>query len=169
MPAPDALNPHFVPPDFVIPTGLATPHFRLRPLTTADCAQDYAAVMESAALLNAMFGRDWPTATFTYADNLQDLAEHQQEYAQRQAFAYTVVNLDDTMCLGCVYINPPRGYPTDARVYLWVRQRAYDQGFDSILFHVVKTWLQDKWPFAHVLYPGRSADGIWFPLRGALA
>jgi hypothetical protein len=168
MAEPDAAESLFVPPDFVVPRIHETPHFRLRMLSIADVDKDYEAVMESAALLHTMFGRDWPTANFTREDNLRDLAEHQQEFERRQAFAYTVVSHDETTCLGCLYINPPRGYATDARVYMWVRQRAYDQGLDPILFHTVKTWLATDWPFVHVLYPGRAADGTWSPLNDRL-
>ena len=84
------------------------------------------------------------------------------------AFAYTVLSPDETTCLGCVYINPPRGYPVDARVYLWVRQSAYDQGLDSILFRTVKAWLDECWPFTNVIYPGRKEDGSWEPLEGSV-
>jgi hypothetical protein len=160
----DATEPPFVPADFVVPCSFETPHFRLRMLSAADVDKDYEAVMESAALLHAIFGGDWPTADFTREDNLHDLVEHQQEFERRQAFAYTVVSHDESTCLGCVYINPPRGHNTDARVHMWVRQRAFDQGLDPILFHAVKTWLEADWPFAHVLYPGRDDDGAWYPL-----
>jgi hypothetical protein len=48
-------------------------------------------------------------------------------------------------------------------VYLWVRQRAYETGLDGVLFHTVKEWLAAEWPFSHVLFPGRAADGHWPP------
>jgi hypothetical protein len=158
----------FVPDDFEVPTLLETPRFRLRPLTTADVDNDYAAVMESAALLRAMFGRDWPSEGFMREENLSDLAEHQQEFERREAFAYTVVSPDEQTCLGCVYINPPRGHPCDARVYMWVRQSAYDQGLDPVLFQAVKAWLDERWPFKNAIYPGRDQQGAWAPLEGRL-
>lgn len=157
----------FVPPDFVVPLVYETPHFRLRMLSAADVDRDYEAVMESAPLLHTMFGGEWPAADFTREDNLRDLVEHQDEFARREAFAYTVVSLDETTCLGCVYINPPRGQPTDARVYLWVRQRAYEVGLDPVLFQAVRGWLAAAWPFTHVLFPGRDADGRWPPAGAA--
>jgi hypothetical protein len=154
----------FVPLDFIVPELLETEHFRLRMLSAADVDKDYEAVMESRALLNAMFGSGWPTEGFTRQENLEDLIEHQQEFEQRIAFAYTVVSPDESVCLGCVYINPRRGHPADARVYLWVRQSAYDRGLDPILFRTVKKWLEDCWPFQNVNFPGRREDGSWEPL-----
>ena len=162
----DQQDKPFVPPDFEVPVLLETEHFGLRPLTTADVDKDYEAVMESADLLHAMFGRDWPRDGFTREENFQDLAEHQQEFEQRIAFAYTVTSPDETTCLGCVYINPPRGYPVDARVYMWVRQSAYERGLDPILFRTVKRWIDERWPFEKVIYPGRAEDGSWTPLHG---
>jgi hypothetical protein len=157
----------FVPSDFDVPLVFDTPHFHLRPLTPAVVDRDYAALMSSIDLLHAMFGRDWPHARFTRAENAQDLLEHQQEFAQRVAFAYTVLSPDETTCLGCVYINPPRSYPVDARVYLWVQQSAYDRGLDPVLFHTVRAWIDECWPFTNVIYPGRSVDGTWEPLAGS--
>jgi hypothetical protein len=160
----DAVSPPtFVPPDFVVPLVYEAADFRLRMLSAADVHKDYEAVMESATLLRTMFGGEWPAADFTREDNLRGLVEHQEEFERREAFAYTVVSLDETTCLGCVYINPPRGQPTDARVYLWVRQQAYEAGLDGVLFHTVKEWLAVAWPFSRVLFPGRAADGYWPP------
>jgi len=156
----------FVPPAFVVPLALDTPTFHLRPLTPAVVDLDYEALMSSIDLLNAMFGRDWPHPGFTREENRQDLIEHEEEFARREAFAYTVLSPDETTCLGCVYINPPRGQPADARVYLWVRQSAHDQGLDSVLFHTVREWLESSWPWARVMYPGRGEDGAWQPLAG---
>lgn len=147
----------FVPPDFAVPELLETEHFRLRMLSTDDVDLDYDAVMSSADLLHSMFGSGWPRDGFTHEENLRDLARHQQEFEQRIAFAYTVMRPDEQVCLGCVYINPPRDLPADARVLMWVRQSAYDQGLDPILFQTVKTWLAERWPFDSVAYPGRDA------------
>lgn len=158
----------FVPPTFEVPTLLETEQFRLRPLTMADAEKDYAALMESSDLINAMFGRDWPDANYTLEDNLADVADVEREWAEREAFTYTVVSLDEATCLGCVYINPPRGHPADARVYIWVRQSEYDRGLDPILFHTVRAWIADRWPFQNVIYPGRHDDGSWFPLEGRM-
>ncbi len=164
----ESAAPPFVPADFVVPAGLETAEFRLRMLSAADVDNDYAAVMESADLLHAIFGRDWPTADFTRAENLRDLTEHEEGFLKREEFTYTVTSLDETTCLGCVYIYPPRGHPTDARVYMWVRQSAYDRGLDPVLFSTVKAWIAERWPFGSVLYPGRADDGSWQPLNGAL-
>ena len=96
----------FVPDDFEIPDMLETDRFRLRMLSVGDVEKDYEAVIESRELLHTIFGGPWPKLGFTLEENFADLERHQQEFLSRKAFAYTVVSLDETRVLGCVYINP---------------------------------------------------------------
>jgi RimJ/RimL family protein N-acetyltransferase len=145
----------FVPDDFEVPAVLETERFRLRMLSVDDVDKDYQAVIESAELLHSM-GSTWPREGFTLEENLADLERHQQEFLARKAFAYTVVSLDESRVLGCVYINPTTKEGYDALAYMWVRQSEYDQGLDPILFQTVKTWLESSWPFAAVHYYGRE-------------
>ena len=159
----------FIPNDFEIPALLETDNFRLRMLSVDDVEKDYEAVIESRELLHAKFGGSWPRAGFTLEENLDDLKKHQQEFLDRKAFAYTVVSLDETKILGCIYINPPQKYKNipefveywkrtgaDAVVYMWVRQTEYEKGLDEILFHTVIDWINADWPFRKVTYPGRE-------------
>ncbi len=145
----------FVPDDFEVPTSLETDCFRLRMLSVDDVEKDYEAVIESRELLHMMFGGPWPRSGFTLEENLADLERHQKEFFSRQAFAYTVVSLDETRVLGCVYIDPPETTDSDAVVVMWVRQTEYDKGLDEILFNTVRDWISSDWPFKKVDYPGR--------------
>lgn len=159
----------FVPDDFEIPSLLETDLFRFRMLSVNDTEKDYEAVIESRELLHAMFGGPWPRTGFTLEENHVDLERHQQEFLNRKAFAYTVVSLDETKVLGCIYINPPRNYNhipelaeylketgSDAVVFMWVRQTEYDKGLDETLFNTVRKWINADWPFRKVSYPGRE-------------
>jgi hypothetical protein len=146
----------FVPNSFDIPGGLETAHFRLRMLSIDDVELDYEAVIESRELLHSLFGGSWPREGFTLEENLADLEEHQREFLDRKAFAYTVVSLDESRVLGCVYINPTEKPDADVEVYMWVRQSEYDKGLDPLLFYTVKEWLGSSWPFETVLFPGRE-------------
>jgi len=103
-----------------------------------------------------MFGGPWPREGFTLKENLDDLEGHQGEFLNREAFAYTVISLDESRVLGCVYINPAHEIDADAIVVMWVRQSEYDQGLDPILFQAVKDWISAVWPFQTVAYPGRE-------------
>jgi len=52
-------------------------------------------------------------------------------------------------------------YPSDkddfnSEIYMWVGEREFANGLDSILFTTVKDWINKDWPFNKVTYPGRS-------------
>ncbi len=149
-----------LPEDFVVPTLLETDQFRLRMLSIKDVELDYEAVMTSREHLRSIFAAHttWPADDMTLERDLEDLRRHQHEFETRTAFAYTVVSLDEHLCLGCVYIYPVSKSTYDAHVYLWVRSSELEKGLDSVLFATVKAWIDHDWFFKHVAYPGRDID-----------
>ncbi|MEI8143029.1 MAG: GNAT family N-acetyltransferase [Candidatus Berkelbacteria bacterium] len=150
------MNKPLVDLNFQIPEKLETDQFRLRMLTINDVAKDYDAVMTSVQHLQNTFDDNaWPSPDLTFEQDLIDLGWHQKEFQKRSSFAYTMMSLDESQCLGCVYIYPTDTPGFDAKVYLWVRQSEFEKGFDPILFEAVKKWLSEKWPFEKVEYPGR--------------
>ena len=148
----------FVEPGFPVPEKLETKEFRLRMLTINDAVKDYDAAMSSPDELTKVWpGSGWPK-DLTLGEDLIDLGWHQHEFLERSSFAYTVVALDETRVLGCVYINPTRKQGFDAEVYSWARETPLGTGMDQRLHDVVKKWLQDVWPFKNVGHPGREID-----------
>ena len=149
----------FVNREFVIPQQLETVDFRLRMLTVNDVVKDYDAVTSSAVYLRAIWpDSEWPQG-LTLEQNLIDLGWHQKEFQRRSSFAYTVVTLDETRVIGCVYINPTRKRGYDAEVYLWAREAELGSPSDDRLFEAVDDWLAAEWPFENVAFPGRSI--VW--------
>lgn len=148
----------FVPTDFKVPEKFENQYFRLRMLTVNDVVKDYDAVMTSIDHLQGVFGSrsKWPGKELTLEQDLIDLGWHQKEFQRRSSFAYTVMNREESQCLGCVYINPTSKIKFDAEVYLWVRQSELESGLDPILFDAVKNWVKQNWPFQKVVYPGRD-------------
>lgn len=149
-----------VPTTFKVPEQLRHEYFVLRPLTIHDVVKDYDAVMSSAERIHGVLGpdTDWPPANLTLEQDLIDLGWHQREFQTRRSFAYTVMTPDESRCLGCVYIYGSDTPAYDAMVVLWVRNSAYEQGLDEVLFRIVKTWISEHWPFNTVAYPGRETD-----------
>ena len=149
----------FLPKDFKIPQQLETNRLRLRMLKVSDVIKDYDAVMSSVEHLQKTkpFGPNqrWPKG-LTLEQNLIDLGWHQKEFQIRSSFAYTVMNLDESECLGCMYIEPTSNLDYEAKVLLWVRQSQVESGLDEHLFDSVKTWIAEKWCFKKVAYPGRD-------------
>ena len=151
---------NIVSPDFKVPEVLETDKFRLRMLTVNDVVKDYDAVITSINHLQGVFGPSskWPLSSSTLEQNLIDLGWHQKEFQTRSSFAYTVMNLDESQCLGCTYIFPTDKSDYETEIYMWVRKSAYDKGLDHVLFKTVKKWIKEKWPFKKVAYPGRYID-----------
>lgn len=147
--------PLFVPSDFCVPETLETSEFRLRMLTVNDVVKDYEAVMSSVEHCRTIWGGKWPEG-LTLEQNLIDLGWHQKEFQIRRSFTYTVVALDESMVLGCVYILPASKTGYDAEVFMWIRQSHLASGMEDRLFDAVRQWVAADWPFIAVAYPGRS-------------
>ena len=142
-----------IPKDFKIPEGFSKDKFKIRMLKVTDVVKDYDAVMTSLDHLYGVFGPNhrWPYPELTLEQDLIDLGWHQKEFQRRSTFAYTVMNPDETQCLGCMYIFKPTKKDFDAEVYMWVRTSEFEDGLDPIFFKAVK-----EWPFKNVAYPGRD-------------
>jgi hypothetical protein len=86
-----------------VPLALSVPPFALASLNVADVDEDYAAVMESADVLQGMLGGDWP-AGLTHAGNLADLRWHEEETATGRSYAW-VIRTADGAYAGCAYLK----------------------------------------------------------------
>jgi len=148
----------FAPDSIIIPSGIETEDFRIRALTIHDVVKDYDAVMSSIDHLQGVFGPDisWPSADLTFEQDLIDLGWHHKEFQKKRSFAYTVMSLDESRCLGCVYVDPSEKAGYDAKVILWVRQSEVGNGLDEKLYAAVRTWMSEQWWFSTVAFPGRQ-------------
>ena len=106
----------------------------------------------------------WPEDDFTAEANRADMEKLELRWASRTSFTYTVMNPDETECLGCVYLFPPdvsflresivaatadvRWEDLDALLYFWVRSSRLDDGLDRRLLDGVRTWLRTDWDIA---------------------
>lgn len=126
--------------------------FRLEPLGTEHNERDHRAWTSSIDHIRASPGfaqRRWPHP-MTLDENAGDLLAHEQDFAARQGFTYTVLDDEDDV-VGCVYIYPDDG-AHDAHVRSWVR--ADHAALDAELRATVAEWLRSTWPFATVAYAG---------------
>lgn len=151
----------FIPANFKVPKCLETGRVKLRMLQVNDLVKDFDAIMSSVEYLQSTkpFGpnQKWPTG-LTLEQNLIDIGWHQKEFQMRSSFAYTVMNIDESECLGTLYIDPTTKADYDAQAHMWVRQSELANGLDEHLFDAVKEWLNAKWPFEKVAYPGREIN-----------
>jgi RimJ/RimL family protein N-acetyltransferase len=165
------LAPRFYPLDMAVPAELRTEEFVLRPLRATDVELDYDAVMSSREMLRRWGGGSWPSDDFTLAGNLSDLEGHESEHEQRVAFTFTVMNPDETECLGCMYLTPFRELiswmgekaPVEVDDFtavcrFWARQSRVGDGLDGRLFDAIQQWFEDEWHFGKVYFRANSND-----------
>jgi len=133
-----------VPDDFVVPAGLEHERFRLRMLTVDDVVKDFDAICDRVDHR----GSPRPPFVETVGENLVDLGWHQKEFQVRRSFAYTIVAPDESRVLGCAYIDPSKTH--DARVWMWVRSEAWEEGLDPLVEAALRDWLEREWPFENV-------------------
>jgi hypothetical protein len=161
----------FYPEAAPIPSGLRTPEFVLEPLRTSHVALDYAALMDSTAMLRSWSQSDWPSDEFTLEDNYRDLDEHEREHNARVAFTYTVLSPDGETCLGCVYIRPlapwlehhdlraaPQGGPYRGRTAFWVRYSRIADELDRRVLAALRDWFRREWAFDRVVFYTSEQD-----------
>lgn len=166
----------FYPDDAPVPEMLRTEEFLLRPLRATDVRLDYDAVISSRAELLLGSGGTWPREGFTLEENLVDLQRHEQEHRDRVAFTYTIMNLEETECLGCLYIVPPeRLIVSDgegdeslsertAFVSFWVRHSRLADGLDRRLLQALIPWFQNEWAFLRVLFIAQQIEERYIQL-----
>lgn len=134
-----------------IPQGFQTERLRVRPLTIHDLVKDYDAVMSSRVELRGLFhGSDWPREDLTLEQDLIDLAWHQKEFQIGGSYTYTVISLDESQVLGCIYLFPPTSPGTEADLLWWVRTSELGSGLKAHLREALRHWLIHDWKLARV-------------------
>lgn len=156
-----------VPESESVPRRSEAAGFVIRPLTMADVEMDYEAVMESRDRIRGTFGPDdkWPSADLTLEQDRIDLGWHHKEFQRRDAFTYAIMNTDDTVELGCLYVQPTDA-DYDAAVYFWVSDAGVDAGPEDAIESQLREWISEEWPFDTVAYPGRDIPwSEWRPVK----
>lgn len=145
-----------VPAEFDVPLTLDGAGFRLEQLTVANNVEDFAAWHGSQDHIHAtpgFAGRSWPVDDYTLEQNHADLAEHEEDFAKRIGFTYTVLEPDTAEVIGCLYLYPPKREGFDVDVRSWVR--ADHAALDKPLYEAVLAWLAADWPFTSPDYAER--------------
>ena len=139
-----------------IPSEYRTEEYVFRPLTTKDVELDYEAVMESKEILRKISGSTWPSDNFTLNENYDDLERHERDHLDRKEFTFTIMNRDETICLGCIYFRPLRfqlataGFQTSVR--FWVRSSRIQDSLDSRVLESIIHWLKSEWKFDKIIF-----------------
>lgn len=143
----------FVSQDFEPPLAFERPGFRLEPLGPVHNERDYQAWTSSMEHIRATPGEwgDWPRP-MELEENLRDLEKHAREFAEREAFTYSVLDGQDV--IGCLYIYPDKADGSDAYINSWVTESRAEM--DSVVWRAVTDWLEVRWPFRAFRYTPRA-------------
>jgi hypothetical protein len=158
-------DPLFFPHEQTVPAGLATAVCHIEPLHPRHVHLDYAALMESKAMLRLWSGSPWPQDDFSLDDNLADLTMHWREHEARVAFTYTILNPAQDRCLGCVYLRPLAEVQTvqpvgdsETAVRFWITHPLNHPPLDATILSTLVDWLHHDWPWRRVLFHTPSAN-----------
>jgi hypothetical protein len=154
----------FVPTHFALPAPPRGTGFVLTPLSLSHNERDLQAWSSSVNHIHAtagFAGHPWPDEPMTLERNARDLQAHEDDFAHRRGFTYSVLSEPGDEVIGCVYIYPSAKSEVDADVRSWVR--ATRAGLDAPLYATVYEWLQAEWPFDTFDYAPRQVDGLTQP------
>jgi hypothetical protein len=155
--------PAFVHPD-PIPDHLRHEQFSFEILHPKYVELDFQALMNSKEFLRRWGMSNWPEDDFSLEDNLADLDWHYKEQLQKIAYSYTILNHDQSVCLGCLYIRPLESikpiqssekqilsaYPFFCSY--WVVDDIRGAALDQHIFDNLRNWLETSWIFPAIFY-----------------
>lgn len=151
-----------------IPESLEHQKFYFEVLHPKHVELDYQALMKSQDFLRRWSISDWPEDDFKVEDNLLDLEWHFEEFQEKTAFTYTILNQDKSQCLGCIYIRPiaslkslsqkelDKLVPFHFFVSYWVITEIRNTHLEAQIFTMLLHWLLTTWQFGSVLFVSNS-------------
>lgn len=120
---------------------------------------DVAGINASIDLIRRTRGGPWPAGPVTEEENFVDLVWHELEFRDGGSLTYAVYGTNGRY-LGCCYLYP-LGRRTQLREELldldvdvswWVTPAAYEQGLYAALYHALRRWLANEFPFWRPYY-----------------
>jgi hypothetical protein len=153
----------FIHPD-PIPKDYLQQQFCFQVLHPRYVTLDYKALMSSKDFLRRWSQSEWPTDDFSLEENLEDLSWHYEEQVDKIAFTYTVLDHNQTNCLGCIYIKPTTSIkdllpneltllaPFSHFCSFWVIDTIRGTQLEQIIFSGLINWLYTEWQFPGLFF-----------------
>ncbi|MCE7742173.1 MAG: hypothetical protein GOP50_06910 [Candidatus Heimdallarchaeota archaeon] len=151
----------FFPEDKKVPKELVFNGIKIRQLRSTDNELDYQAAIESG----------FRPEGFPEEVNLEQIAKHELDHNNRIEFAYTILDEEETVCYGCIFVKPISPFlkfaffndrmcdhlelvDNDAAISFWITPTGWNQGyFIKILEQLIK-WFKNDWPYEKLFYLG---------------
>lgn len=149
----------WLPVGWVHPTRVAlTEGHHLRPMGPDDVDLDLPAVRSSRDRLWSIYGQawGWPPVHLSREADIDDLAHHAAEIEAHESFLYGLFDTEETVLLGCLYVDPPAKVGADAEISWWVVDALVGSGLEAALDAFVPRWIAAEWPLTRPRYVGRD-------------
>jgi hypothetical protein len=159
----------FYPEDKEVPKELVFDDIRIRQLRATDNELDYKAVIESG----------FRPEGFPKEENLQQIAKHEKSHNEKLEFAFTIVDIDETYCYGCIFVKPIVPFlkfaffndrlvnnleleEVDQAVSFWITPKGHAINLYERLLVELSNWFKEEWPYErfYLLGMGLSEEEI---------
>ena len=153
----------FFPSDKEIPKELIFENYKLRQLLSTDNDLDYVAVIESG----------FRPEGFPKEENMEQISMHEKSHNNREEFAYTILNLEETYCYGCLFIKPIVPFlkyaffndrqildfnleENDPGFSFWLTPRGWKEGLYEKLLDKLDVWFRNEWSYDEIYILGMN-------------
>ncbi len=151
----------FYPKDLEVPKELIFENIKIRQLLSTDNELDYQAAIESG----------FRPEGFPKEINLEQISKHELDHNNRIEFAFTIMDKEETVCYGCLFVKPISLFlkfaffndrmcdyleleDNDPGISFWLIPSGWEQDlFGKILVKLID-WFKNDWPYEHLYYLG---------------
>jgi len=144
----------FFPQDKSVPEELVLDNIRIRQLRASDNELDYNAVIESG----------FRPEGFPKEENLKQISRHEEDHNNKKEFAFTILNVEESKCYGCIFIKPIVPFlkfaffneniiehlsleQTDPGISFWITPTGWKMNLYDKLLEELPKWLKKEWPY----------------------
>ena len=159
----------FFPQHRNVPEELVFDGTRIRQLRAGDNELDYRAVIESG----------FRPEGFPKEENLKQISRHEEDHNKKREFAFTILNVDETECYGCIFIKPLVHFlkfaffndrilehlqleEVDPGASIWITPTGWKMNLYEKLLKELPKWFEREWPYKrwYLLGMGPSEEEI---------
>lgn len=151
----------FFPEHKEVPKELIFENIKIRQLKGTDNELDYQAVIESG----------FRPEGFLKEENLEQISRHERDHNDKKEFAFTIMDVNETICYGCIFIKPLSPFlkfaffnervieqlgitETDPGISFWITPRGWEIGLYEKLLKELITWFEKEWTYDNLYFLG---------------
>jgi hypothetical protein len=151
----------FFPNDKEVPSKLIFDSILIRQLRSTDNELDYQAVIESG----------FRPEGFPKEENLKQISKHERDHNDRKEFAFTIMDVNETICYGCIFIKPINPFlkfaffndrviesldikENDPGISFWITPKGWKLNLFERILKELKNWFKAEWSYDRLFFLG---------------